>query len=126
RSPILGGRPDLGRASQPLANGGVMTIVDRRARFDGILSVPRGPDAIPEALARFAVELPSGQANLTVAIDTPLGRNGLGPELRLTYGSVCGPGPFGVGWTLPLMAVRRLGERTFFLDRPDGGGGLLV
>src|SRR5262249_27400127 len=63
---------------------------------------------------------------VTVAIEAPAGRNGLSPDLRLTYGSVGGPGPFGVGWTLPVMTVRRQGERTFFLERPDGGGGGLV
>src|SRR5262249_12320607 len=73
----------------------------------------------------FAVELPSGQAAVTLAIETPPGRNGLVPDLKLTYGAVCGPGPFGVGWTLPLLGARKLGER-YFLDRPDGGGGELV
>jgi hypothetical protein len=102
-----------------------MLIRDRRARFDGIVAVPRGPDALPSALAHVAVELPSGQAAVTVPIETPPGRNGLTPELRLTYGSVCGPGPFGVGWTLPLVSVRRIGER-YLLERPDGGGGDLV
>jgi hypothetical protein len=102
-----------------------MTDKDRRARFDGILAVPRGPDTIPDAVARVAVELPSGQASVTVGIETPPGRNGLAPDLRLTYGSVCGPGPFGVGWTLPLITVRRVAER-YVLDRPDGGGDLVA
>jgi RHS repeat-associated protein len=92
---------------------------------DRILAVPCGPDVSPRTLARLAVELPSGQAAVTVPIEAPPGRNGMAPDLKLTYGSVSGPGPFGVGWTLPLLGVRRVGER-YWLERPEGGGGELV
>jgi hypothetical protein len=90
-----------------------------------ILVWPTGDATLPSLGERFAVELPSGQATVTVPLETPPGRNGLQPDLALSYASGGARGPFGVGWSLPLPCVRKDGER-FFLDGAElvavGGG----
>jgi RHS repeat-associated protein len=70
---------------------------------------------------------PSGSAKLRYPIETPLGRNGVGPDLQLTYDSdrVNTNGWVGVGWDLSLSSVeidtrfgvpKYTGDETYLLD----------
>ncbi|MCP3105461.1 hypothetical protein LZ198_42035, partial [Myxococcus sp. K15C18031901] len=49
----------------------------------------------------------SAQVQYTVPFELPGGHAGFAPGLGLSYSGELGNGPVGVGWTLPVMSVRR-------------------
>jgi RHS repeat-associated protein len=78
--------------------------------------------------------LVSGAATTALPIDVPPGRNAMAPNLSLVYSSQGAPGPYGVGWDLPLGRIERstrtgvpgyTGADEFLLVLPDGGGELV-
>lgn len=49
----------------------------------------------------------TGSLTTGIPIEVPAGRAGMTPQLALQYSSGGGPGPFGVGWDLPLGRIER-------------------
>jgi Salmonella virulence plasmid 65kDa B protein len=71
------------------------------------LSLPRGGGAIRGIDEKFSANPVTGTGSFTIPIFTTPGRAGFYPKLALSYDSVAGNGPFGIGWTLSIPAVTR-------------------
>src|SRR4051812_9626374 len=71
------------------------------------ISPPNGGGALEGIGEKFGPELQTGTGNLTVPIELPPGRNGLNPQLALTYSTGHPNGVFGLGWLLAVPGVRR-------------------
>jgi len=56
---------------------------------------------------KFSPNPQTGTGNFTIPIAVPAGRNGLAPQLSLSYNSGTGNGPFGLGWELSLAGITR-------------------
>ena len=56
---------------------------------------------------KFSPNPQTGTGNFTIPITVPSGRNGLAPQLSLSYSSGSGNGPFGLGWDLSLPSIAR-------------------
>lgn len=72
-----------------------------------LISVPKGGGAISGIGETFQPDLHTGTGNLTIPLELPPGRNGLQPSLALSYSTGSPNGLFGLGWSLPVPAVRR-------------------
>ncbi|KJG84530.1 toxin, partial [Yersinia pestis subsp. microtus bv. Ulegeica] len=70
------------------------------------LSLPKGGGAITGMGDSLGPIGPSGMATLTLPLPISAGR-GYAPSLTLSYSSGSGNGPFGLGWQLGTMAIRR-------------------
>jgi Salmonella virulence plasmid 65kDa B protein/Insecticide toxin TcdB middle/C-terminal region/Insecticide toxin TcdB middle/N-terminal region len=70
------------------------------------LSLPKGGGAITGMGDSLGAIGPSGMATLTLPLPISTGR-GYAPSLALSYSSGSGNGPFGLGWQLGTMAIRR-------------------
>ncbi len=53
-----------------------------------------------------AVSENTGAANLQIPIEVPPGAGGLAPQIRLSYSSHQGDGPYGIGWDLNLGEIQ--------------------
>lgn len=71
------------------------------------LSLPKGGGAIRGIGEKFTASSVTGTGSLSVPIATSPGRSGFGPQLSLSYDSGSGNGPFGIGWSLSLPAIKR-------------------
>ncbi|MFV8800307.1 SpvB/TcaC N-terminal domain-containing protein [Yersinia sp. LJYL362] len=74
------------------------------------LSLPKGGGAISGMGESLGAIGPSGLASLTVPLPISAGR-GYAPALALSYSSGSGNGPFGLGWNLGIMSIRRRTDR---------------
>ncbi|KAI1505998.1 65kDa B protein-domain-containing protein [Biscogniauxia marginata] len=84
----------LSRSSGTLANTSARKINSKQA--------------IQESASPFRVDAATGAVTLTVPTVIPPGREGdAAPNPQLTYNSLSGNGPFGIGWTLPLSSIYR-------------------
>jgi RHS repeat-associated protein len=72
-----------------------------------LIAVPKAGGALKGLGETFSPDLHTGTGNFTVPITVPAGRNGLQPELKLSYSTGNGNGPFGLGWTLSVAGVAR-------------------
>lgn len=97
--------------------------------------LPRGGGAIRGIGDTFAPDLHTGTGSYRVRLWCPRGPGGFQPDLGLVYSSGAGNGPYGLGWHLPVLTVRRRTDRalpryddldTLLLDSeelaPLGGG----
>jgi RHS repeat-associated protein len=84
-----------------------------------------GGEFLPSGVSTEAIQLPqsagsiqgfdkeaasvgnTGALNYAVPIQVPKGRNGLQPDLSLTYSSAAGEGAFGIGWKIDFPFVER-------------------
>jgi hypothetical protein len=69
-------------------------------------SLPKGGGAVTGLKGNMAVAGPDGAAVFTLPLPVSAGR-GYSPSLALSYHSRNGNGPFGVGWEVNLLAIRR-------------------
>lgn len=69
--------------------------------------MPQGGGAIHGLGETFSPDLFTGTGNFSVPLTLPAGRNGLQPDLALTYSTGHGNGFFGVGWSLKLPSIQR-------------------
>ncbi|MFA3780990.1 SpvB/TcaC N-terminal domain-containing protein [Yersinia sp. 1652 StPb PI] len=74
------------------------------------LSLPKGGGAMTGMGESLGAIGSSGLASLTVPLPISAGR-GYAPALALSYSSGSGNGPFGLGWNVGIMAIRRRTER---------------
>ncbi|HEY9284959.1 MAG TPA: SpvB/TcaC N-terminal domain-containing protein [Pyrinomonadaceae bacterium] len=72
-----------------------------------LLKLPQGGGALQGLGEKFTPDLFTGTGNFTLPIQCPAGRNGLQPQLNLTYSTGHGNGPFGLGWALNVPGVTR-------------------
>ena len=63
----------------------------------GVISLPKGGEALHGIGEKFSPDLFTGTGNFTVPIALPPGRNGFQPQLKLVYSTGNGNGPFGLG-----------------------------
>src|SRR5262249_42934263 len=102
-----------------------------RALTEGPPGASTGDGGTPFAGLAMApdAELGTGAATTRIPIAVPAGRNGMQPNLALVYSSLAGPGPYGVGWDLPIGRIERstrLGvpaygvDGTFVVVLPEG------
>ncbi|ENM4394601.1 virulence protein [Salmonella enterica] len=70
------------------------------------LTLPKGGGALTGVNESLGQAGPSGMASLTVPLPVSAGR-GHAPSLSLNYNSGGGNGPFGTGWQLDTLSVRR-------------------
>jgi RHS repeat-associated protein len=71
------------------------------------VTAPSGPGSVRGLAADATVSAFSGQVEYRVPIELPTSAGGFAPTLALTYRGELGNGPLGVGWSLPLPAIRR-------------------
>ena len=74
---------------------------------DEILNLPSGGGSVGGDGGDFSVDLNTGTATLKFDLTVPAGPNGLTPPHTLQYSAGAGDGPFGMGWSLGLMTIRR-------------------
>jgi RHS repeat-associated protein len=86
-----------------------------------VISLPSGGGAISGMGETFSPDLFTGTGNYSVPIALPPGRNGVQPQLGLSYSTGNGNGPYGLGWALSLPGVARKTSRGVPRYR-DGGG----
>src|SRR5262245_11738443 len=72
-----------------------------------ILALPKGGGAVGALGAAFEADLNTGAGQFAVPIDVPAGPNAIKPEMVLRYATTSGNGPFGLGWSLGLLAIAR-------------------
>lgn len=72
-----------------------------------LISLPVGGGAVRAVGESFTADPHTGTGRMSVPIDLPKGRNGLGPTLTLAYSTGHGNGPFGLGWQLNVPGVFR-------------------
>lgn len=71
------------------------------------LALPTGGGAIRSLGEKFTANAVTGTATVSVPVPTSPGRDGFGPQLRLSYDSGAGNGAYGLGWDLGLPAITR-------------------
>ncbi len=71
------------------------------------VSLPQGGGAVQAIGQAFQVNAATATASMSVPLAAPPGRNGMGPNLSLTYNSGSGNGPFGLGWSLDAPMIQR-------------------
>jgi len=75
------------------------------------ISLPNGGGAISGLGETFTPDLHTGTGNFSVPIMLPPGRNGLTPQIRLSFSTGAGNGPFGLGWSLDVPGIARRTEK---------------
>jgi hypothetical protein len=75
------------------------------------ISLPKGGGSVRGIGETFQPSVFDGTASFTVPIAVSPGRSGFGPELKLTYSSGNGNGPFGLGWALSIPNITRKTEK---------------
>ena len=71
------------------------------------MSLPKGGGAIRAISEKFTFNAATGTASVSVPLPLSQGRGSFTPQLRLSYDSGGGNGPFGMGWSLDLPAITR-------------------
>ncbi|WP_291409029.1 SpvB/TcaC N-terminal domain-containing protein [Actinophytocola sp.] len=72
-----------------------------------VISLPQGGGAVKGLGEKFGPDPHTGTGNVSIPIAIPAGRNGLQPELVLSYSTGNGNGPLGLGWALGVPGVAR-------------------
>lgn len=73
--------------------------------------LPEGGGAIAAIGETFSPDLFTGTGNLSIPLAVPPGRREFQPQLRLSYSSGAGGGPFGLGWDLSIGGISRSTSR---------------
>jgi RHS repeat-associated protein len=74
---------------------------------DEILNLPSGGGSVSDSSTSLSVDLNTGTATAKYDLMLPAGPNGIRPPFTLQYTTGLGDGPFGLGWSLGLMMIRR-------------------
>ncbi|MEW2259779.1 toxin TcdB middle/N-terminal domain-containing protein [Streptomyces sp. NPDC047869] len=70
-----------------------------------VLSLPKGGGAVGGLGGAFTPDLNTGGGGYAVPLDLPQGVDGHTPKLTLQYATGFGDGPFGFGWSLPVLRI---------------------
>ncbi|MEU5537643.1 SpvB/TcaC N-terminal domain-containing protein, partial [Streptomyces sp. NPDC020362] len=70
-----------------------------------VLSLPKGGGGVSGLGGSFTPDLNTGGGGYAVPLDLPQGVDGHTPKLTLQYATGFGDGPFGFGWSLPVLRV---------------------
>jgi RHS repeat-associated protein len=82
-------------------------MAGKSAGLADLISRPSGGGAVQGIGEKFAPDLFTGTGNFSIPLAIPPGRNGLQPQLALSYSTGQGNGPFGLGFDLGVPDVRR-------------------
>lgn len=77
----------------------------------GAISLPSGGGAQHGVGEKFSADPFTGVATLSLPISVPPGRNGVQPQIALSYSSSSGNGIAGVGWNIGVPRLARLTEK---------------
>ncbi|MGH1340084.1 MAG: SpvB/TcaC N-terminal domain-containing protein, partial [Nannocystales bacterium] len=75
------------------------------------VELPQGGGAIQGIGERFEANAFTGSGSMSIPIATSPGRGAVAPSLGLSYASGSGNGPFGLGWSMSVPAIRRKTEQ---------------
>ena len=67
---------------------------------DDRVSLPEGPGSLEGIGDNAEIDLNMGSMRYSVRITTPQGRNGMAPDLTMSYSSAAGAGLLGIGWSM--------------------------
>ncbi|BCL26742.1 toxin TcdB middle/N-terminal domain-containing protein [Streptomyces aurantiacus] len=70
-----------------------------------VLSLPKGGGSVGGLGGSFTPDLNTGGGGYAIPLDLPQGVDGHTPQLTLQYATGFGDGPFGFGWSLPVLRV---------------------
>lgn len=86
-----------------------------------LISLPKGGGALKGLGEKFSPDLFTGTGNFTIPFALPPGRNGLQPQLSLSFSTGNGNGAFGLGWSLSIPGVTRKTSKGIprYRDNPD-------
>ncbi len=87
-----------------------LPAIPARALDPGPVAPTSTGGQVPTA-ANSSVVGNTGTFSTGVEIDLPPGRMGMAPKLSLGYASGGGNGPMGVGWSMPMTSIVRVGYR---------------
>jgi RHS repeat-associated protein len=90
----------------------------------GSISLPSGGGALQGVGEKFSADPFTGVASLSLPITVPPGRNGVQPQLALSYASTSGNGIAGLGWSIEPPTITRLTEKG--VPRYDDGRDIFV
>lgn len=78
-----------------------------QAPISDLISVPKGGGggAMSGLGETFQPDLHTGTGNFSVPITLPLGRNGLTPQIKLSFSTGAGNGPSGQGWSMGVPGI---------------------
>lgn len=76
-----------------------------------ILSLPKGGGAVSGLGETFQADLHTGTGSYSIPLDIPNGPGDIAPKLTLQYQTTGGQGPFGYGFGLSRLAVKRSIEK---------------
>jgi RHS repeat-associated protein len=81
--------------------------MNKEATGDHVLRRPAAGGAVSGIGADFKTNLNTGTGSYSVPIELPSGYRTQSPQVSLSYSSGAGQTEFGLGWTLPVLHIRR-------------------
>ncbi len=108
------GNPHAGAPSTVHAfteRAGPAEVVREHVVAPPTVSLPKGGGSVQGMGEQFQANPATGSAGLSIPLGLSPGRDGITPQLSLSYDSGGGNGPFGMGWRLSVPAVSRKTSR---------------
>lgn len=78
---------------------------------DDRVSLPEGPGSLEGVGDNVEIDPNMGSMRYSVPIKLPAGRQGLSPDLSLSYASSAPAGSLGIGWSMPQPTIERMTSR---------------
>lgn len=77
------------------------------AGSSSLLALPPAGAGLRGLGANFRADMYTGSGVYNIGLDLPAAQNGFRPDLALNYATGAGDGAFGLGWSVPLLAIER-------------------
>ncbi|MBR1188558.1 SpvB/TcaC N-terminal domain-containing protein [Bradyrhizobium sp. AUGA SZCCT0160] len=77
------------------------------AASSSLLSLPPSGASMRGLGGNFRADMYTGSGVYDIEIEMPVAENGFKPDLSLRYSSGNGDGPFGLGWSVPILRLER-------------------
>jgi len=71
------------------------------------ISLPKGGGALKSIDEKFQVNAANGTSSFSITIPMSKSRSDFAPSLSLSYNSGSGNSPFGLGWNISLLSIKR-------------------